>query len=372
LRWSDEFWNGGLLERKFKKNLRKHFIRSIRRVRHFYTNIFTLGIITSAASVFAADGGAKKMVIAHRGASGYLPEHTLEAVAMAYAMGADYIEQDVVLTKDDRVIVLHDIHLEAVANVAQVLPQRARSDGRYYAIDFTLAEIKALQVNERIALPAGSAVYPKRFPVGWSRLEIPTLEEEIMLVQGLNKSTGREVGIYVELKAPAWHLREGKDLAKIVVEILERYGYRDQQAAAFIQCFDPATLKRLKFEMNVALPLVQLLGENNWNEAAVDYERMRTPAGLTEIAAYARGIGPWLHHLVLGKDKAGKLNISSLARDAHALGLLVHPYTFRADEFPDVFASFDEMLRTFFFEIQVDGVFTDFPDRAVKVLQESQ
>jgi glycerophosphoryl diester phosphodiesterase len=154
-----------------------------------YKHFAFLGLMTSAVSAFAADAGAKKNVIAHRGASGYLPEHTLEAVAMAYAMGADYLEQDVVLTKDDHAIVLHDIHLEAVTNVAQVFPRRARSDGRYYAIDFTLAEIKALQVHERIALPAGAAVYPKRFPVGWSRFEIPTLEEEITLVQGLNKST---------------------------------------------------------------------------------------------------------------------------------------------------------------------------------------
>ncbi len=329
-------------------------------------------IITSVASALAQDAGAKKIVIAHRGASGYLPEHTLEAAAMAYAMGADYIEQDVVLTKDDHAIVLHDIHLETVTNAAQVFPKRARADGRYYAIDFTLAEIKALQVHERISLPAGAAVFPRRFPVGWSRFEIPTLEEEIMLVQGLNKSTGREVGIYVELKAPAWHTREGKDLAKIVLDILDRHGYRDQQARAFIQCFDPATLKRLKFELKVTLPLVQLLGENSWNEAATDYERLRTPAGLAEIAAYARGIGPWLPHLVYGKDENGKLKTSSLVREAHAVGLLVHPYTFRADELPGVFASFEEMLRLFFFDINVDGVFTDFPDRAVNVLRENK
>jgi glycerophosphoryl diester phosphodiesterase len=342
-------------------------------MRRLYKKIFPLlGIIPGAVSAFAAAAGAKKIVIAHRGASGYLPEHTLEAATMAYAMGADYIEQDVVLTKDDHAIVLHDIHLETVTNVAQVFPRRARSDGRYYAIDFTLAEIKALQAHERIAPPTGAAVYPRRFPVGWSRFEIPTLEEEILLVQGLNKSTGREVGVYVELKAPAWHAREGKDLAKIVLEILYRHGYRDQQARAFIQCFDPATLQRLKFELKVTLPLVQLLGENSWNEAAVDYARLRTPDGLAEIATYARGIGPWLPHLVLGKDETGKLKISSLVRDAHAVGLLVHPYTFRADELPGVFTSFEEMLRTFFFDIDSDGVFTDFPDRAVKVLRESK
>jgi glycerophosphoryl diester phosphodiesterase len=338
---------------------------------YFCKNVLLLlATMTGAIPTLAADSSMKKIVIAHRGASGYLPEHTLAAVAMAHAMGADYIEQDVVLTRDDHTIVLHDIHLETVTNVVKIFPHKARPDGRYYAIDFTLTEIKALSVNERINPTTGAAVFPQRFPLGWSRFEIPTLEEEIMLVQGLNRSTGREAGIYVELKAPAWHMREGKDLAKIVLEILARHGYRDQQARAFIQCFDPATLKRLKFELNVTLPLVQLLGENEWNEAEVDYEYLRTPAGLAEIATYAQGIGPWLPHLLLGKDETGKLKTSSLVRDAHAVGLLVHPYTFRADELPGLFGSFEEMLRTFLFELEVDGVFTDFPDRAVRVLKE--
>src|SRR5262245_10445554 len=109
-------------------------------MRHFCSSILTLlTMITSAASL-ATDSSVKKIVIAHRGASGYLPEHTLEAAAMAHAMGADFIEQDVVLTKDDQAIVLHDIHLETVTNVAKTFPQRARPDGRYYAIDFTLSE----------------------------------------------------------------------------------------------------------------------------------------------------------------------------------------------------------------------------------------
>ncbi|MGH7491332.1 MAG: glycerophosphodiester phosphodiesterase [bacterium] len=333
--------------------------------------LMLLATLTGAIPTIATDSSVKKIVIAHRGASGYLPEHTLAAVAMAHAMGADYIEQDVVLTRDDHAIVLHDIHLETVTNVAKTYPHKARPDGRYYAIDFTLAELKTLQVHERIDPNTGAAVYPQRFPVGWSRFEIPTLEEEIILVQGLNRSTGREAGIYVELKAPAWHMREGKDLAKIVLEILARYGYRDQQARAFIQCFDPAALKRLKFELKVTIPLVQLLAENEWGEAEVDYKSLRTPEGLAEIATYARGLGPWLPYLVLGKDEAGKLKVSSLVRDAHAVGLLVHPYTLRADEVPGIFGSFEEMLKAFYFDLEVDGVFTDFPDRAVKVLQES-
>jgi len=158
--------------------------------------------------------GEKKIVIAHRGACGYLPEHTLEAKAMAYGMGADYIEQDVVLTRDDRAVVLHDIHMDTVTDVAKAFPDRKREDGRYYAIDFTLDEIKKLHVTERMDLETGKPVFPGRFPAGKSGFRVPTLEEEIELIQGLNKSTGKDVGIYPEIKSPAWHRSEGKDISK--------------------------------------------------------------------------------------------------------------------------------------------------------------
>ena len=121
----------------------------------------------------------ERIVIAHRGASGYLPEHTLAAKALAHAMGADYIEQDVVLTKDGVAVVLHDIHLDTVTNVSTVYPGRAREDGRYYALDFTLNEVKRLTVNERIDLKTRKPVYHRRFPVGKSHFQVPTLAEEI-------------------------------------------------------------------------------------------------------------------------------------------------------------------------------------------------
>ena len=136
----------------------------------------------------------RPIIIAHRGASGYLPEHTLAAKALAYCQGADYLEQDVVLTRDDHPVVLHDIHLDTVTNVADVFPDRQRADGRFYAIDFTLAELRQLKASERIDLNTGQAVYPNRFPVGSAAFGVPTLAEEIELVQGLNKTLGRQVG----------------------------------------------------------------------------------------------------------------------------------------------------------------------------------
>lgn len=304
-----------------------------------------------------------KVIIAHRGASGYLPEHTLEAAAMAYALGADFIEQDVVLTKDGMPVVLHDIYLDLTTNIREIFPQRARPDGRWYAIDFTLAEIKKLQVSERVKPGTTTAAFPTRFPVGKSDFEIPTLAEEIELIQGLNISTGRSVGIYPELKQPAFHTREGYDIGKIVLDMLAKYGYEGPGANVYVQCFEPDYTQRLRQELGTQLPLIQLIG------AGRVYDVLVTAAGLDLIASYANGIGPALSRIV--SEKAGKAGeISELVTQAHKRGLVVHPYTFRQDELPPYIQNFDELIRLFFFEIGVDGGFTDFPDSMKNALSQ--
>jgi glycerophosphoryl diester phosphodiesterase len=312
-----------------------------------------------------------KIVIAHRGASGYLPEHTLAAKAAAHAMGAGYLEQDVVLSRDGAPMVLHDIHIDTVTDVAQVFHDRARGDGRFYAIDFTLDELKALTVMER-ADERGEQVFPGRFPRGASSFQIPTLAEEIELIQGLNLSTGREAGIYPEIKAPAWHRGQGQDISAIVLGVLADYGYADPDDPIHLQCFDWHETRRIRNELGWRGRLIQLLGENDWAEAPdVDYDALRTREGLAEIARVADGIGPWMNHIVTGRDAAGALQMTGLVEDAHAHGLAVHPYTFRADALPDYAASLEEALRIFLIDADVDGVFTDFPDRAVAFLRES-
>ena len=132
---------------------------------------------------------SKKIVIAHRGASGYLPEHTLASKAMAYAMKPHFLEQDLVLSKDDIPVVIHDIHLETITDVAVKFPDRKRADGRYYVIDFSFLELKQLQVTERFDPKTGRAVYKDRFPVHTATFQLHSLQEEIELIQGLNKST---------------------------------------------------------------------------------------------------------------------------------------------------------------------------------------
>jgi glycerophosphoryl diester phosphodiesterase len=313
--------------------------------------------------------GERPVVIAHRGASAYLPEHTLEAKALAHGMGADFLEQDVVLTKDDVPVVLHDIHLDAVTDVAEQFPARAREDGRFYAIDFTLAEIRTLRVSERFDRKTGRAVYPGRFPVRRGRFEVPTLAEEIELIQGLNRSAGRNAGIYPEIKAPAFHRRAGKDISRIVLRVLGDYGYHDAEDAIYVQCFDAAETRRLREELGSRLRLVQLIGENRWGESETDYDALRTEDGIRRVAEYANGIGPALSHVVTGLDSDGHAQITDLVSLAHRHGLTVHPYTFRADDLPDYARDFESLLDLFATRAGVDGFFTDHPDRAARFLQ---
>jgi glycerophosphoryl diester phosphodiesterase len=284
-------------------------------------------------------------------------------------MGADYIEQDVVLSKDGVPMVLHDIQIDTVTDVAEMFPDRARADARFYAIDFTADELKALAAMER-AGRAGEQVFPGRFPRGASSFQIPTLAEEIELIQGLNLSTGREAGIYPEIKAPAWHRAQGQDISAIVLGVLADYGYADLDDGVFLQCFDWNETQRIRGELGWRGRLVQLLGDNEWHEAPdVDYDALRTREGLAAIAEVAQGIGPSMHHVVSGIDAGGRPLVTDLVANAHALGLAVHPYTFRADALPDYADSLEDALRIFLVDAGVDGVFTDFPDRAVAFLR---
>lgn len=309
-------------------------------------------------------------IIAHRGASGYLPEHTLASKAMAHAMGADFLEQDVVLTKDDQAIVLHDIHLEAVTDVEQQFPDRTRDDGHWYAIDFTLDEIKLLRIHERTRHNSEQAVFVRRFPVGKPTFQIRTLAEEIELVQGLNKTTGRSTGIYPEIKKPAWHRSQKKDISQIVLNVLRHYEYDSAQSKVFVQCFDANELKRLRYELRTRLKLVQLIGENDWNDVSTtDFRHMISADGVAQVASYAQGIGPSLNHLIV-KDESGQYVVGPLVKWARDNGLQVHPFTHRSDALPE-FVNTEKQLFHFLVAAQVDGVFSDFPDRARKFWDEA-
>lgn len=297
-----------------------------------------------------------KIVVAHRGASAYLPEHTLPAYAYAHALGVNYIEPDLVITKDNKIIIMHDPHIDTTTNVKDIFLKRKRKDGRYYAVDFTLKEIKKLRLNERVNKD-GKRVFSNRFPLNKSYFSIPTLGEFIELIQGLNKSSDRIIGIIPELKAPEFHQKEGKDIAKIVLEELKKYGYEDGENI-YLQCFYPPTLKRIKNEFQSKIPLVQLLAENSWGETSVDYNYYLSPKGIKEIATYAKVISPWYPQIKKHKlSKYSKLN-----------NLLLIPYTHRPEQIPTGITE-KMFLDELFIEYKIDGIFSDAPDRVLNYLR---
>ncbi len=328
----------------------------------------------------------KPIVIAHRGASGYLPEHTLAAYAVAIQQGADFIEPDLVMTKDGRLIARHDNVLDLTTDVAyhpEFADKRTTKviDGApvtgWFSEDFTLAEIKKLRAIERIpGVRPANARFDKQF-------EVPTLEEVIHLVKAMERATGRKIGLYPETKHPTHFDSLGLSMEEPLVHILRKHGYEDPQAKIFIQSFEIENLKDLR--RMTRIPLVQLLwleGRPYDVEAAggtLTYDRMASAEGLAQIATYADGVGPEMFHFIIPLDTGGALNAANattFVQDAHAAGLEVHPYTFRAENrflpvnhrsSADANAHGDlaGVIRIFL-DTDIDGFFTDQTNVGVK------
>jgi len=299
------------------------------------------------------------VIIAHRGASGYLPEHSLAAKALAHGLGADYLEQDVVASRDGELLILHDVWLDDVSNVAARFAGRSRADGRHYCMDFDLEEIRSLQFGERINPDTGIEKFPGRFSRQAGSFKVVTLDEEIRFIHGLNASTGRNVGIYPEIKAPQWHMEQGIDLAALLIDALEVHGYLQQGSRIYLQCFDAETLSRIRQRIGPVLPIIQLLSSSTKVDTKL----------LQDIAGYANGIGPSMKLIMCGTQPDGSYDLSGLVSSAQSLGLEVHPYTFRIDQMPDGCDNFDALLRLFITELGVDGLFTDFTDQVAQFIR---
>ncbi|HEY0512201.1 MAG TPA: glycerophosphodiester phosphodiesterase [Thermoanaerobaculia bacterium] len=314
---------------------------------------------------------SRPIVIAHRGASGYRPEHTLAAYELAIAMGADFIEPDLVSTKDHVLIARHENEISETTDVAdhpELADRRTtrRIDGvevtGWFTEDFTLAEIKTLRARER--LPTRSQGFNGRF-------EIPTFAEVLDLARRQSAETSRTIGIYSETKHPTYFHARGLPLEKPLLAVLEMAGYRGRSAPVFIQSFETGNLKELRRRTD--LPLIQLLeaAGQPWDLAVVDdgrsYADLATPAGLAGIAAYADGIGPNKRMIVPGGADGRLLPPTSLVDDAHRAGLLVHPWTFRSDPpfLAPEYGGDPGLEYRQFFDLGVDGLFSDFADTAV-------
>jgi len=323
------------------------------------------------------------IVIAHRAASAYLPEQTFEAAAMAYTMSSDFIELDVILSKDNHLMVTHDIVLDEVTNVAEVFPTRNRNDSHYYVIDFTFDELRQLKVVERFTTSSNVTIqkYPNRFPFGKSSFKLHNLEEELELLQGLHKSfklrekdgTIKEVGILIEIKRPYYHSLNGKNnLSEILLETLKRYGY-NENSKLILQSFDPYELMRIKFDLKSNIRLVQLLTkELDYPEEIghVDYDFYNSYEGLKQIKTYAIGIAPEKDLLVDFKSK-NEIKPSEMYDNAKKLNLSIFPWTFRVETVPNYATKFETMVKIFNQDVPVNGIITDFADLTISYLKSS-
>jgi glycerophosphoryl diester phosphodiesterase len=306
-----------------------------------------------AASAVAAPSGP--LVIAHRGASGYRPEHTLEGYRLAVEMGADFIEPDLVATKDGVLIARHENEIGSTTDVADRFPDRKRTktiDGQsltgWFTEDFTLAEIKTLRARERLAFR--SHAYDGQFA-------IPTFDEVVDLAQRLAETRHRPVGVYPETKHPTYFRGISLPIEEKLLASLQRHGWNDRAAPVFIQSFEQDNLRELRKKTTVRL--IQLVSSATMIEGD----------GLKSIAAYADGIGPEKRLLIPVNADGSLAPPTDLVARAHALKLLVHVWTVRIEKdflpagyHGDVAAEFEALRR-----LGVDGVFTDFPDLGVKV-----
>jgi glycerophosphoryl diester phosphodiesterase len=328
--------------------------------------------------------GAPPIVIAHRGASGYRPEHTIASYTLAIEFGADYIEPDLVATRDGHLIARHEPLLDDTTDVKshpEFASRRSTKtlDGKeitgFYASDFTLAEIKKLRAVQ--ANPARSKEYDGKYTV-------PTFEEILDLVQQESARRGRAIGIYPETKHPAFHLALGLPLEDRLLETLQRRGLNQQRSPVFIQSFESSNLQYLR--PKTPLPLVQLMddgaliydsaGTRVVSVSIPDYGDLRggqRPGSLADIAKYANAIGPWKRQILRDVGKPSLLT-TTVIEQAHAAGLRVHTYTFRNEAATLAPEYGNDPVREYrqFFELGIDGVFSDFADTALQARAQPQ
>jgi glycerophosphoryl diester phosphodiesterase len=313
----------------------------------------------------------KPLIIAHRGASGERPEHTLAAYELAIDQGADYIEPDLVITKDGVLVARHENEISGTTDV-QTKPEFAARkvekvvDGQrqagWFTEDFTLKELRTLRATERL-----SKVRPANVAFN-GKFGIPTLTQILDLVRRKEKQTGRKIGVYPETKHPSYHRSLGLPLEEPLLKVLAKYGYKSSTDPVFIQSFEVGNLKWLR--PRTKLNLVQLIDDTGSPaDTSTPYSEMVQPDGLRQIAEYANGIGP-SKSLVIPVLAGGRLGTpTSLVSNAHAVGLQVHIWTIRREDafLPTTLRGKPDRELVAFIESGVDGVFTDQPGAAVQV-----
>lgn len=337
---------------------------------------------STSSGQWATLDGKPPIVIAHRGASGYRPEHTLASYQLAIEFGADYVEPDLVATRDGHLIARHEPLLDDTTDVKSRPEFASRRSTKtlddkeitgFFASDFTLAEIRQLRAVQ--PNPARSKEYD-------GKLTVPTFEEILDLVQQESTRRGRPIGIYPETKHPAFHLALQLPLEDRLLEALQRRGLNEAGTPIFIQSFESANLQYLR--PKTELPLVQLMDDKAlvYDDSGVrvvsvdipDYGDRRggaRPGSLTDVAKYANAIGPWKRQILRDVGKPALLT-TTVIEQAHAAGLRVHTYTFRNEPATLAPEYGNDPLKEYrrFYELGIDGVFSDFSDTALKARAE--
>ncbi|MEM8725668.1 MAG: glycerophosphodiester phosphodiesterase family protein [Pseudomonadota bacterium] len=290
---------------------------------------FLIGLAALVVPIMA-QAQDKPLIIAHRGASGDRPEHTLAAYELAIDQGADYIEPDLVSTKDLVLVARHETELSGTTDVAsrEEFEDRRREKtigerrvAGWFAEDFTLAELRTLRARERVpSARPGNIAYNGLY-------QIPTFEEVVQLVRAKEAETGRTIGLYPELKIPTWLLQEeGIDTVDLLVSQLRALKLDGADDNVFVQVFEVGPLQRLDRLIDTKLVLLVAPEGGPFDEPEMRWSDILSPTGLTEVAAYADGIGPWLGHVLEDDGSA-----TTLVKDAHAAGLKVHAWTLRKE-----------------------------------------
>ena len=317
--------------------------------------LLSAALIAVRAVAPQKEAPAGPLIIGHRGASGHRPEHTLASYRLATMMGADFIEPDLVSTKDGVLIARHENEIGGTTDVAVRFPDRKRTkqiDGDmvtgWFTEDFTLAEIKTLRAKERLAFR--SHEFDGKF-------EVPTFDEVIELAQTEGAASGRTIGVYPETKHPTYFRSIGLPLEDRLLAALDRHGWNHRESPVFVQSFED-NLREMRTKTTVRM--IRLLEG-----------KIPTDAELRQIAKYADGIGPNSHMVIPVDADRRVLPATDLVARAHAAGLLVHIWTLRAEPVflsPSYRGDFEAEFRHFR-DLGVDGIFTDFPDVAFRALR---
>lgn len=341
--------------------------------RNFFAFLFGILPLASACVTAAPQGNTPKdlpIIIAHRGASGHLPEHTLEAYTLAINQDADFIEPDLVSTKDGILVVRHENEIGKTTDAAQKFPDRKKTktiDGEkvegFFVEDFTLAEIKSLRAREWM---------PFRSKANDGKFQVPTFDEVLILVKEKSKEKKKDIGVYPELKHPSYFRSIQLPLEDRAVASLHGKGFLEESAPVFLQCFEVEPLKNLA--QKTKLRRVFLIGESGQPYDLTlkgdkrTYADFLTKDGLKEVRTFAHGIGPSKKLIVPRTKGDSSAPPTTLVADAHAASLLVHPYTFRNERYFLAGDHGGDPMKEYFqfFELGVDGLFSDYPDTAIK------